>query len=75
MSRSKSVPIGPLSSKSTGNRHWVEPKRKFPEPTKVCNSLMPTMTPAETARLQMLSRPARPGAEQHAQYCSHGTLC
>jgi hypothetical protein len=66
--------LGPLSPSKPG-RHHIEPKRDFGSPQRHCNSLMPAMTPTDTSRLAMLSRPARPGADQHAQYRSYGTLC
>lgn len=66
----KSVPIGPLSRKSTGNRHWVEPKREFPLPSKHCNAVM--REPLVLDKLWV--SPARPGAD-HSHLQSKGQGC
>lgn len=64
----KSVPIGPLSSRSADNKHWVEPKRDFPVPTKVCNS-------TATGTYHGPQWNLRPGAEAHKQFKSSGQGC
>jgi hypothetical protein len=38
--RTKPVPIGPLSSKSAGARHFMLPAQNFAQPTRVTNSMM-----------------------------------
>jgi len=68
----KSVPLGPLSNRSRSNGHYAPPPQNFPEPTRVTNSLQPTMSPAEIARLAMLQQPARQGSMQAFSLPSKG---
>lgn len=65
----KSVRIGPLSSRSTNNKHWVEPKRDYPVPVKVCNATSKEPYTGEG------SMAYRPGALDYRRYGSFGQGC
>jgi hypothetical protein len=65
--------IGPLSPRTPSGKHYVPAPFNFAPPiNKVCNASMP---PNSLDASKLVRPPARPGADQHAQYKSRGTGC
>jgi hypothetical protein len=73
MTRAKSVPLGPLSHRSSGSGHFMPAPASFPTPTRVTNSMMPTAEPGQITRL--MTATVRPGALSFMECRSRGTGC